>query len=414
VGEQKAALILLFIIFSLLLFVPQIRVVKAVSKTYELQLLPEAYEWDTLVELRKGDRIKGSFTVSNIGPYQSFFGGNSSFWVNVKLSLNVMDRPEQVVCDFSNTSGGSFDYVTAYAGIVEVNTFCGGKLGFINASDPVLTLNYEVERKPIELINPDLLAWWRLDEGNGTVVTDSSGNEYEGIIHGATWIDNQGNISLNFNGESDYVSLPSMNLTEIDALTVVTWINSDLTEKGYIMFHGNLGQFTLANAYLDEENPTTHPTYVRFSVKLNPHYWYSVQSSFPLKPNTWHQVVGMWEKGVALQVYIDGILAGENNTIPSERLYDPSLGGSWPSSLGIDMQGYYNTQAFFKGQISNVMVFNKTLTNQELIDLYDCGPFDAPDDIPEFPSWLILPLFLVATLFGVVLRKKFRVQFHLP
>ena len=29
--------------------------------------------------------------------------------------------------------------------------------------------------------------------------------------------------------------------------------------------------------------------------------------------------------------------------------------------------------------------------------------------IPEFPSWIILPLFLIVTLFGVVFRKKFRV-----
>ncbi|UCC58921.1 MAG: right-handed parallel beta-helix repeat-containing protein [Candidatus Bathyarchaeum sp.] len=28
--------------------------------------------------------------------------------------------------------------------------------------------------------------------------------------------------------------------------------------------------------------------------------------------------------------------------------------------------------------------------------------------IPEFPSWIILPLFLVATLFGIIIRKKFR------
>ncbi len=406
-----------FVLILFLCFVevstPQIGIVKATSEPYELQLIPEAFQWDTLVELRKGDQITGSFTVDNIGPYENAFSGeNSSFSVSIKLTLSVMDRPAQVVCDFVNTRGGSFDYVAPYAGVVEVNTYCGGKMGSINASDPFLTLHYEIERKPIELINPDLLAWWKLDEASGTVVTDSSGNEYEGIIHGANWINNDGNVSLNFDGESDYVSLPSMNLIEVDALTVITWINSDLTENGYIMFHGNLGQFTLTNTYLAEENQTLSPNFACFSVKLNPHHWYSVQSSFPIEPNTWHQVVGMWKKGASLQVYIDGVLVGENNTIPAERLYDPSYGGSYPSSLGIDMQGYFNSQTYFKGQITNVIIFNKTLTEQELINFYECGPFDAPNDIPEFPSIIFVPILLFSTLFGIIIRIRLKMRIN--
>ena len=77
-----------------------------------------------------------------------------------------------------------------------------------------------------------------------------------------------------------------------------------------------------------------------------------------------------------------------------------------PSSLGIDMQGYFNSQAFFKGQISNVMIFNKTLTDQELIEFYDYGPFEAPNTIPEFPSWNILPLILAVTLLLIILERK--------
>jgi hypothetical protein len=124
-----------------------------------------------------------------------------------------------------------------------------------------------------------------------------------------------------------------------------------------------------------------------------------------MKPNTWHQIVGVWEKGESLKIYIDGVLAGENDNINAERLYNPT-GGSYPSSLGIDMQGYFNSQVFFKGQISNVMIFKKAITNQELTEFYNCGPFEAPSNIPEFPSWLVLPLFLIVTLSIVVFKKK--------
>ena len=42
----------------------------------------------------------------------------------------------------------------------------------------------------------------------------------------------------------------------------------------------------------------------------------------------------------------------------------------------------------------------------------DNYPLITPNDIeviPEFPSWIILPLFLVATLFALIIRKKIRV-----
>ena len=91
-----------------------------------------------------------------------------------------------------------------------------------------------------------------------------------------------------------------------------------------------------------------------------------------MQPNVWHQVVGVWEKGVSLKVYVDGVLAGENSSIPSERLYNP--GGGFPNSLGIYAQDRWGKQDFFKGQISNVMVYNKALTLQEINALYDDVP----------------------------------------
>jgi len=34
------------------------------------------------------------------------------------------------------------------------------------------------------------------------------------------------------------------------------------------------------------------------------------------------------------------------------------------------------------------------------------NPFDAPNPIPEFPSWIILPLFLMAMLFAVIIKER--------
>jgi parallel beta-helix repeat protein len=43
-----------------------------------------------------------------------------------------------------------------------------------------------------------------------------------------------------------------------------------------------------------------------------------------------------------------------------------------------------------------------------IIDENNQDNYPLTNVIPEFPSWIILPLVLVVTLFGVILRKKFR------
>jgi hypothetical protein len=88
-----------------------------------------------------------------------------------------------------------------------------------------------------------------------------------------------------------------------------------------------------------------------------------------MKPNTWHHIVGVWIKGASLKVYVDGTLAGENDKIAPERLYD--AGGSFPSSLGVRSQAQYlwDNPCFFKGQMSNVMVYNRALSSQEIENL---------------------------------------------
>lgn len=240
------------------------------------------------------------------------------------------------------------------------------------------------EIKP-EPLNPELMAWWKLDEGNGTVVLDSSGYEYHGTVNGANWLNYQGDSSLNFDGESDYVSLPSIDLTQLDALTVVARINSDLTQVGDFIYSGNLGEFSLSNGDLEEisqQGIDINPTRAKFSIKLANYQWYKVDSSFPMKQNMWHQVVGVWEKGKSIKVYVDGILAGENKDIPSERLYNP--GASFPSSLGIYAQARWSNEGFFKGQLSNVMIFNTALTPQEIKEQYDVPVPVVPRPILDF------------------------------
>jgi len=64
---------------------------------------------------------------------------------------------------------------------------------------------------------------WYLDEGSGITAVDSSGNEYDGIIHGASWSGG----SLEFDGFDDYVDITGyQGIAGAGARSVAAWIKT--------------------------------------------------------------------------------------------------------------------------------------------------------------------------------------------
>ena len=55
---------------------------------------------------------------------------------------------------------------------------------------------------------PEPVGWWRLDDGDGTTASDTSGNGYDGTVSGgATWVDGMHYKALELDG-TGYVDLP--------------------------------------------------------------------------------------------------------------------------------------------------------------------------------------------------------------
>jgi hypothetical protein len=239
-----------------------------------------------------------------------------------------------------------------------------------------------------------LLAWWKLNEGSGSQVYDSSGNGKNGLIHGCSWVSAGETSVLSFDGRSDYVSLPSLDLGYVGSLSVVAWVRSDLSQVGFIVYHGDLGEWELGLGDLSEEmqRENLQPTYPIFSVKLSDGSWYRVVSNGSLQPEVWHQVVAVWVMGDSVKVYVDGLLAGETGGLPDLGLYRCSMA----SSLGIYGQDQWGQIDWFKGELSNVMVYDRPLVQSEIASLYDYGiayapysspmPTENPAALPTLPS----------------------------
>lgn len=80
------------------------------------------------------------------------------------------------------------------------------------------------------------LGMWLLEEGSGKKAIDSSGNKNDGDIMGnPKWIDGKFGKALQFNGSTDYVSLPELPEQSNKPLSVIAWINwegSTATTRG--------------------------------------------------------------------------------------------------------------------------------------------------------------------------------------
>jgi len=219
---------------------------------------------------------------------------------------------------------------------------------------------------------PDLVGYWKFNEGSGNTVYDSSGNNRDGTIHGAKWDYGKVDYALKFDGTDDYVSLPTLYSSRPTSLTVTAWIKSQFNHAGYIVYNGYNGEFLLHNGERLRDGPVygRYPDLASFSVKLADGTWYDVYS-LPLTPNTWHHLTGVWIKGVSLKIYVDGVLASENKAIPNYDLYDP--GSNYYTSIGVYCRGR-ETDTFFEGLIDEVRVYIRALSDTEIKTLASATP----------------------------------------
>jgi len=102
--------------------------------------------------------------------------------------------------------------------------------GFSASDFSTQASNYTLGSQGSEEIGGGPIAYWKFDEGIGTTAYDSSSNQYDSIITGATWKTEESCISgkcLGFNGSNNYVSTNFGNGRNIsdNPITISTWVN---------------------------------------------------------------------------------------------------------------------------------------------------------------------------------------------
>ena len=216
-------------------------------------------------------------------------------------------------------------------------------------------------------INKGLVGCWLLNEMAGSKAFDCSGYNNHGTLtnfglSGTTsnWRPTPNGGGLYFDGSNDYVDCGSGNIFQwTDKISVCAW------KRRNSITPSNSGEGIVAKFL----NPTNESfvLYDRKNVKNATHFeigiggtYYDSSINITTYDTNWHFVVGVYD-GTTVMIYYDGIKQTATTSITGNIKSVSS-----PVTLGT----YQKSDDFFNGTISDVMIWNRALTNNEVQQLY--------------------------------------------
>jgi len=215
-----------------------------------------------------------------------------------------------------------------------------------------------------------------MDETSGPIVDYSgegnNGTVHDGVAYGA---DGKINTSLSYDGAGDYVSVvndPTLKIT--GPITLAAWVNFDSLGatsdwKGLVAKWNHTAQGGSGWGYgLFKASGTNQIAFITASAAGGGYA--DAQADDPPALNTWYHVVGTYD-GSIMRLYINGELQTATGTQSS--IYD----NDEPVTIGTFET---NNNFWLNGTIDEVAIWNRSLSGNEVLDIYKRGVMKASED----------------------------------
>jgi hypothetical protein len=213
----------------------------------------------------------------------------------------------------------------------------------------------------IAITDPNLIGWWKFDEGSGGTAIDFSGHGNDGELGGGqNWVDGIIGGALDLRG-SDYVSIDGVvdDITNND-ITLSIWIKTTQGGEGNV-FASNTGSGHVLQFGIDNGN-----------------VWVDDGPDIDFPPavndDQWHMIT-LTMKGSRIDVYTDGVQVGKITTIidiTTETRW--SIGQEWDPP---------NPSDLYVGMVDDARFYDVALTADQVKELMRGDPLVAWDPSPD-------------------------------
>jgi len=208
----------------------------------------------------------------------------------------------------------------------------------------------------------NLVGYWRLDEGSGTIAYDSSIYSNDGtLMNGPIWVDGKYGKALSFDGADDYVSVPhNANFNPSSSgFSVGMWVSP----KPQAWNHGILDKGNGAAFLIQDESWNTYRT--RFVVGgLTPNY-VDANFSFDDLVGSFHYLAFIYDP------VSSKLLIYHNGTLDSQVSVTGTPSGTDTNILYIGTDMYVSN--FYNGTIDEVKIYSRALIPDEIMREYERG-----------------------------------------
>jgi hypothetical protein len=208
-------------------------------------------------------------------------------------------------------------------------------------------------------------AWYHLNELSGTTVSDSSGNNRNGItISSPTWVAGKLNNALQFSGSGQYVNTSNINFANFERTEPFSyefWFSTSLAtmEMAFSKYDttANKGMMT----YLTSGN-------VWFDFRGAAAGYLAVSTNETFNDGVWHHCIITYDgysHPSGVKIYIDGTsrnLTNQKDTLGSSTMNNEYF-----------YIGKRSAGNFWNGKIDEFVIYNKTLNATEVSFRYNNG-----------------------------------------